>query len=219
MLTGNTMALAMTLGMASGWVASLNGIQAGAAAVKGALSNLAARIASVPTPSVSVGAPSGGRGGPKAYAKGTRFHPGGDAIVGDGGGTELLRYPNGEMALSPSTATMMKLPRGTEVLTHHKTMNYLNQVPAYAEGIGFSGGAPEPIVPGYGESEQPTLSLAGSMAGTVKNTGGNIHVSAPISVEINGGGQTDEKMIRDIVINYSREFVEKLREALNNRSR
>ncbi|PIC59107.1 hypothetical protein CSV80_00865 [Sporosarcina sp. P12(2017)] len=260
MLTGNTMALAMTLGMASGWVASLNGIQAGAAAVKGALSNLAARIASVPTPSVSVGAPSGGRGGPKAYAKGTRFHPGGDAIVGDGGGTELLRYPNGEMALSPSTATMMNLPRGTEVLTHHKTMNYLNQVPAYAEGIGFSGGAPsdsersnlvdspssgrtsvfvkrtqerfrqakelvkeyampEPIVPGYGESEQPTLSLAGSMAGTVKNTGGPVHVSAPISVQFSGGGQTDEKMIRDIVVNYSREFVEKLREALNNMSR
>ncbi|PIC87984.1 hypothetical protein CSV72_02215 [Sporosarcina sp. P20a] len=219
MLTGNTMALAMTLGMASGWVASLNGIQAGAAAVKGALSNLAARIASVSTPSVSVGAPSGGRGGPKAYAKGTRFHPGGDAIVGDGGGMELLRYPNGEMALSPSTATMMNLPRGTEVLTHHKTMNYLNRVPAYAEGVGFSGGAPEPILPGYGESEQPTLSLAGSMAGTVKNTGGSVHVSAPISVEFNGGGQADEKLIYDIVVNYSREFVEKLREALNNRSR
>ncbi|WP_153732529.1 hypothetical protein [Sporosarcina obsidiansis] len=71
------------------------------------------------------------------YALGTNFHPGGPAIVGDGGGPELIRYPNGKMTLSPSTDTMMNLPRGTEVLSHRKTAKYLNQVPAYADGIGF----------------------------------------------------------------------------------
>lgn len=202
MLTGNTMALAMTLGMASGWVASLNGIQAGAAAVKGALSNLAARIASVPTPSVSVGgAPSGGRGGPKAYASGgfiNRPHLG---LVGEAGPEMIIPLSSGR--------------RGRAMDLFNQTASILGVRP-YADG-GLAG--LEPILPGYGESEQPTLSLAGSMAGTVKNTGGTIHVSAPISVEFSGGGQTDEKMIRDIVVNYSREFVEKLREALNNMSR
>ena len=207
MLTGNTMALAMTLGMASGWVASLNGIQAGAAAVKGALSNLAARIASVPTPSVSVGgggsAPSAGKrlGGPKAYAKGgfiNRPHLG---LVGEAGPEMIIPLSSGR--------------RGRAMELFNQTASMLGVRP-YADG-GLAG--LEPILPGYGESEQPTLSLAGSMAGTVKNTGGTIQVSAPISVEINGGGQTDEKLIRDIVVNYSREFVDKLREALNNRSR
>ena len=203
MLTGNTMALAMTLGMASGWVASLNGIQSGAAAVKGALSNLAARIASVPTPSVSVGggAPSGGRGGPKAYASGgfiNRPHLG---LVGEAGPEMIIPLSSGR--------------RGRAMELFNQTASMLGVRP-YADG-GLAG--LEPILPGYGESEQPTLSLAGSLAGTVKNTGGSVHVSAPISVEFSGGGQTDEKMIRDIVVNYSREFVEKLREALNNMSR
>ncbi len=82
-----------------------------------------------------------------SYAQGTSYHPGGLAIVGDGGGPELIRYPNGNMTLSPGTDTMMNLPRGTEVLSHRKTVNFLgNQVPAYAGGIGFNGGAEEEIL-------------------------------------------------------------------------
>ncbi|PIC72534.1 hypothetical protein [Sporosarcina sp. P17b] len=154
MLHGNTMRLASILGQASGWVSTLNGIQSGAAAVKSALSNLAARIASVPTPTVS--APGGG---PKAYAKGTKFHPGGDAIVGDGGGEELMRFPSGRMALSPATDTLLNLPRGTEVLSHRDTVAYLNQAPAYAEGIGF-------------EEERAALSEGQVRAATSSSTGG-----------------------------------------------
>lgn len=202
MLTGNTMALAMTLGMASGWVASLNGIQSGAAAVKGALSNLAARIASVPTPSVSVGggAPSGGRGGPKAYASGgfiNRPHLG---LVGEAGPEMIIPLSSGR--------------RGRAMDLFNQTASMLGVRP-YAEG-GLAG--LEPIVPGYGDSGKSAMSLAGSMAGTITQVGGAVSVSAPITVEINGG-QADEKMIRDIVVNYSREFVDKLREALNNMSR
>lgn len=67
----NAYSLASSLGAAVGWVSSLNGIQSGAAAVKSALSNLASRIASVPTPSVSVAGAGRGPGGPQvAYARG-----------------------------------------------------------------------------------------------------------------------------------------------------
>ncbi|OLN21399.1 phage tail tape measure protein [Domibacillus antri] len=67
MVRGNLSILASIAGQASGWVASINGIQSGAAAVKSALNSLAARIASVPTPSVSA---SVGGAKPKKYARG-----------------------------------------------------------------------------------------------------------------------------------------------------
>lgn len=41
------------------------------------------------------------------YAKGTGFHPGGPAVVGDGGKHEVI--------ISPSTSTIMDLPRGAKV--------------------------------------------------------------------------------------------------------
>ncbi|ARK23311.1 hypothetical protein SporoP37_00470 [Sporosarcina sp. P37] len=194
MLHGNTMRLASILGQASGWVSTLNGIQSGAAAVKSALSNLAARIASVPTPTVS--APGGG---PKAYAKGTRFHPGGDAIVGDGGGEELMRFPNGRMALSPATDTLLNLPRGTEVLSHRNTVSYLNQAPAYAEGIGF-------------EEERAVLSEGQVRAATSSSTGGGGSSRGGIrdvKVEITGDNYYSNDMDAEKVGKTAYEYIRK----------
>lgn len=127
----NMSALATWLGRASGWVASINGIQSGAAIVKSALNSLATRIRSVRVPTL----PTPKIPGIPGYAKGTNFHPGGPAIVGDGGGPELIQYPSGKMALSPSTDTLLNLPRGTKVMPHHKTAKLID-VPAYEDGIG-----------------------------------------------------------------------------------
>lgn len=72
------------------------------------------------------------------YAKGTNYHPGGPAIVGDGGGPELIRTPNGQVMLSPATSTLVNLPKGSEVLPYKETkllMRY-GLIPAYAGGIG-----------------------------------------------------------------------------------
>ncbi|MEJ6529581.1 phage tail tape measure protein [Exiguobacterium sp. USCH10] len=73
------------------------------------------------------------------YAKGTKGHPGGLAVLGDGRGSnagpELYRTPNGRVGLSPSTDTLMNLPKGTEVLSATVTRAILaNQVPRYAFG-------------------------------------------------------------------------------------
>ncbi|WJM62841.1 phage tail tape measure protein [Bacillus amyloliquefaciens] len=54
------------------------------------------------------------QGDPNAFA-------GGLAHVGDGGKHELMRFPNGEMALSPNTDTIVNLPRGTSILGGDKT--------------------------------------------------------------------------------------------------
>ncbi|PID03599.1 hypothetical protein CSV67_02855 [Sporosarcina sp. P2] len=194
LLHGNTMRLASILGQASGWVSTLNGIQSGATAVKSALSNLAARIASVPTPTVS--APGGG---PKAYAKGTRFHPGGDAIVGDGGGEELMRFPNGRMALSPATDTLLNLPRGTEVLSHRNTVSYLKQAPAYAEGIGF-------------EEERVALSDSQFRAATSSSAGGGGSSRSgirDIKVEITGDNHYSNDMDAEKVGKVAYEYIRK----------
>lgn len=70
------------------------------------------------------------------YAKGTDGHPGGLAILGDGGGRELFRTPDGMTALSPAKDTMYNLPEGTTVLSAEKTRRLLGRVPRYAKGIG-----------------------------------------------------------------------------------
>ncbi|MEK4025781.1 hypothetical protein [Sporosarcina sp. FSL W7-1283] len=204
MLHQNTSALAMVLGMASGWVASINGVQAGAAVVKGALNSLAARINSVPAPSVSgsgASAPSVGkrRGGPQAYANGgfiNRPHLG---LVGEAGPEMIIPLSSGR--------------RGRAMDLFNRTASMLGVRP-YADG-GLVGA--EPIVPGYGESS-PNLALAGTMGGTIKSgSPSSVHVSAPLKLEINNGGMGDESQIRGIVVRYMREFVDNLKEALNNR--
>ncbi|MHA7743878.1 hypothetical protein [Priestia aryabhattai] len=70
------------------------------------------------------------------YATGTDFHPGGWAILGDGGKQELLRTPDGRMALSPDTDTLMDLPRGTQVLSGEQTEEFMSMFPAYKKGTG-----------------------------------------------------------------------------------
>ena len=72
------------------------------------------------------------------YAKGTSGHPGGPAILGDGGGPELFRTPRGQLGLSPGKDTMMNLPRGTQVIPARETSMILNNmgIPAYGLGTG-----------------------------------------------------------------------------------
>jgi SLT domain-containing protein/phage-related minor tail protein len=70
------------------------------------------------------------------YARGTAGHPGGLAILGDGGGPELFRTPSGQMGLSPGKDTLMNLPKGTQVIPAKETSLLLSQlnVPAYKDG-------------------------------------------------------------------------------------
>jgi hypothetical protein len=69
-----------------------------------------AKIASTPIP---------------AYAEGTDNHKGGLAIVGDGGGAELISEPNKAPYLSDSKAELVNLPKGTKVTPHGETMKML----------------------------------------------------------------------------------------------
>ncbi|WZY01862.1 phage tail tape measure protein [Bacillus sp. FSL W7-1360] len=70
------------------------------------------------------------------YAKGTKGHPGGLAVVGDGGEPELIRYPDGQFSLSPATDTLLNLPKGTQVLSGRDTATLLHALPAYKDGTG-----------------------------------------------------------------------------------
>lgn len=70
------------------------------------------------------------------YKHGTDGHQGGLAILGDGGGRELFRTPDGTTALSPAKDTMYNLPRGTTVLSAEKTKKLMGKVPRYAKGVG-----------------------------------------------------------------------------------
>ncbi len=50
------------------------------------------------------------------YAKGTEDHPGGPAIVGDGGKKEVIITPEGEYYITPNTPTVINIPAHSEIL-------------------------------------------------------------------------------------------------------
>jgi hypothetical protein len=79
------------------------------AALVGALGAVQiAKIASQKVPTYEEGT-----GGPN--------HPGGPAIVGDGGRSEMAILPGGRIWETPSRPTLANLPQGTEVLPDFKT--------------------------------------------------------------------------------------------------
>jgi hypothetical protein len=78
--------------------------------------------------------------GVTAHANGTNSHPGGIALYGEEG-RELWQTPDGRMGLSPGTATLTNMPKGTKVMPNAQTEQFMNNfnkntVPAYAKGIG-----------------------------------------------------------------------------------
>jgi len=58
------------------------------------------------------------------FFKGTDSAPGGLAYVGERG-AELMRKPGHPFELTPSVATIMDVPRGTEIIPHDQTMRML----------------------------------------------------------------------------------------------
>ncbi|MFD2924165.1 transglycosylase SLT domain-containing protein [Halobacillus naozhouensis] len=74
------------------------------------------------------------------YAQGTKGHPGGLAVVGDGkgsnSGSELIQTPDGQLSLSPDSDTLVDLPKGSSVLSAKDTREWLESVPAYSWGVG-----------------------------------------------------------------------------------
>lgn len=74
------------------------------------------------------------------YAKGTDGHPGGDALVNDGRGAELIQYPDGRTFIPRGKNVLIKnAPVGMKVLPAEQTaqvMGRKNPTFAYAGGIG-----------------------------------------------------------------------------------
>lgn len=142
------------------------------------------------------------REGTPTYARGTNYHPGGPAIVGDGGGPELIRYPSGNMSLSPGTDTMMNLPRGTEVLSHKKTIDFFNAVPAYADGVGFGGGTTEKaILP-----KEQVAAVTSTKSGGRKSAGGAVR---DVVVQITGDNHYSDDMDAEKVGKTAYEYIKK----------
>lgn len=84
-------------------------------------------------------------GGIPRNEKGTTFHKGGLAILGDGGRREPYLTPQGHLGLSPSTDTLMNLPTGTKVWSSitkfrsqagadSRLQPYLDRLPKFATG-------------------------------------------------------------------------------------
>jgi hypothetical protein len=79
------------------------------------------------------------------YGTGEEGHPGGLAITGDGGRPEPIIFPDGQMIMSPSTATVMDLPKGTIVMSSIQDMlasmesRVFRRIPAYTGRVQDNG--------------------------------------------------------------------------------
>jgi hypothetical protein len=58
------------------------------------------------------------------FFKGTKSAPGGAAMVGERG-VEAMFTPDGKISLTPDHATVMDIPKGTEILTHEQTNRFI----------------------------------------------------------------------------------------------
>lgn len=98
-------------------------------------------------------------GGWSKYAKGTPpgGHPeDGPAVVGDGGGSELVSLPSGRSFLSPSTDTLVNLPKGTHVTPHRETNRIMRSIKYYASGTkGFENSDLVRLLAINNKNEQP----------------------------------------------------------------
>lgn len=56
------------------------------------------------------------------YKDGTENHPGGLAVVGDGGKSEGVQLPDGTIYKTPATATLVDLPKGSKVYKDYANM-------------------------------------------------------------------------------------------------
>ncbi|WP_017548664.1 phage tail tape measure protein [Salinicoccus carnicancri] len=72
-----------------------------------------------------------------SYATGTNYHPGGLALVNDGGGPEIIQTPDGQMFMTHGENVLTDMPAGSTVYPHTKTKEIVNNmIPKYAEGTG-----------------------------------------------------------------------------------
>lgn len=72
------------------------------------------------------------------FGTGDKEHPGGPAIVGDGGKAEGIELPGGHIIKSPSKSTLMYLPKGTKVHPDYNKMmvkGTLVHMPAESAGV------------------------------------------------------------------------------------
>jgi len=73
---------------------------------------------------------------PPQYAEGTNFHKGGLAVVGDGGKQEVIEA-SGKTFLSPSSATLVDLPRGARVYKDYEDYIANRLVQNQTNGVTF----------------------------------------------------------------------------------
>ena len=69
-----------------------------------------------------------------SYREGTREHPGGLALVGDGGRSEMAILPDGKVWKTPDRDTLTLLPKGTEVLPDYRKAIERAAIPELIKG-------------------------------------------------------------------------------------
>ena len=111
------------------------------------------------------------------YAKGTDYHKGGLAVVGDGGKNELVIDPSGKMFVTPATDTIMNLPKGSKVLPDINDINaaMLNSMMKSTAGLFTPKTAND-------SSRENTIWLANQFAKSMAKNKPNVKVNTNVNI-------------------------------------
>jgi hypothetical protein len=131
------------------------------------------------------------------FEDGTMSAPGGLAFVGEAG-AELVKTPSGKFSLTPDSATLVNLPRGSRVYTHEDTMQMLAM-----SGIGASEvrGNQSELASIAAIIDKSNKRSADKIVGAVKQTGGTFHRKGSLLYETIEDENRNRKHIRRSVIN------------------
>jgi TP901 family phage tail tape measure protein len=156
----------------------------------------------------------------KSYAKGTNFHPGGPAVVGEEG-VELAYVPyKGATLVGQNGAEIVDLPPGTRVLPHAQTKQMLSgglkgSMPGYASGIGGSikeaastvvnkvKNTASSVIRTAGEITDEILEFITNPASAVKK----LFSKNTLQIDIGGIGKSALNYLKNSAIDYLKEKV------------
>jgi len=128
------------------------------------------------------------------FEVGTQSAPGGLAFVGEAG-TELIKTPSGRMVLSPDTATLANLPKGSKVFPHEETMRMIalngldggNMMSSNEQNLLFLGQIFEKA------SDKSTAKIIDALG---KNKPGNLYRQGSLVYEAQEDANRNRKLIR-----------------------
>ena len=135
-------------------------------------------------------------------AAGSNFHPGGLAVLGDGGQHEPYLTPQGVFGVSPNKDTMYDVPRGTKIWRSMEAL--LKDIPRYANGT-----TNQPVRVGdkvFSQISDALVPFSQTQAQAVNNSGSTVVQGDTYNINLSITGDLPHSTIKRMADTIQREI-------------